>query len=530
LTRYAVILIVPVLLWALVVLALREPLRNWISGDEYYDRSALIEWLEESRGTRETLPEMLLAHEQVARQVLNLPPAPKDGFDPYLAQREEALARLAVRREEIREHLQTIGLPPTKMYTGQLPLFPTFYFLEVTFDDPALGPSIVWDSELPRHRTQYQQLDHEIVPGATVHVGYQLHAYNKRQHTEQEHKERFWLLSVLAVGSTVIGMGWMGFVHHREREREKQRQAARQQAADAERRREDTERKLLEQRLATQAAEQRALELKSQLYASIGIMAGSYAHNIKNLLVRPNDLLNRCLEDEGLNADQSHMLQEVRETLGTVTERLQQILRTVRRDPSRSEPTSLDLGALLLDVDRTWKELARDKWKLDVTVTVDESKGGLWVRGDPSHLQQAVENLLFNARDATFEMRKHLRDAARSAGKLDSRARQQALIDAAAWKGAVVLRAWREGSQVLLEVRDNGIGMTEEVRRRCVEPHFSTKRDNALYEGHNTGMGLGLSFVVTVLEHHGAELEIETAPHQGATFRAHFHAAEPENG
>ena len=35
----------------------------------------------------------------------------------------------------------------------------------------------------------------------------------------------------------------------------------------------------------------RALELKSQLYASIGIMAGSYAHNIKNLLVRPNDLL-----------------------------------------------------------------------------------------------------------------------------------------------------------------------------------------------------------------------------------------------
>ena len=36
-----------------------------------------------------------------------------------------------------------------------------------------------------------------------------------------------------------------------------------------------------------------ALEMKSQLYASIGIMAGSYAHNIKNLLVRPNDLLAR---------------------------------------------------------------------------------------------------------------------------------------------------------------------------------------------------------------------------------------------
>ena len=65
---------------------------------------------------------------------------------------------------------------------------------------------------------------------------------------------------------------------------------------------------MLEQRLATQAAEQQALELKSQVYASIGIMAGSYAHNIKNLLVRPNDLLSRCLEADGLSHDQERML------------------------------------------------------------------------------------------------------------------------------------------------------------------------------------------------------------------------------
>ena len=115
---------------------------------------------------------------------------------------------------------------------------------------------------------------------------------------------------------------------------------------------------LLEQRLATQAAEQRALELKSQLYASIGIMAGSYAHNIKNLLVRPNDLLSRCLEADGLSDDQEAMLHEVRETLGTVTERLQQILRTVRRDPNRTEQTRLDLNAVVRDLERTWRDLA----------------------------------------------------------------------------------------------------------------------------------------------------------------------------
>ena len=41
------------------------------------------------------------------------------------------------------------------------------------------------------------------------------------------------------------------------------------------------------------------------------------------------------------------MLHEVQPTLGTVTERLQQILRTVRRDPSKAEVTPLDLNALV---------------------------------------------------------------------------------------------------------------------------------------------------------------------------------------
>ena len=80
------------------------------------------------------------------------------------------------------------------------------------------------------------------------------------------------------------------------------------------------------------------------MFANIGIMAGSYAHNIKNLLVRPNDLLGRCLENPSLPDEQEQMLREVRQTLGTVTERLQQILQTVRRDPSQSEMVRLELN------------------------------------------------------------------------------------------------------------------------------------------------------------------------------------------
>jgi two-component system, cell cycle sensor histidine kinase and response regulator CckA len=190
------------------------------------------------------------------------------------------------------------------------------------------------------------------------------------------------------------------------------------------------------------------------------------------------------------------------------------------------------------DIARTWTDLARDKWKLDVSLDLDTASGPLLIQGDPSHLQQAAENLLFNARDATFEMRNHLRAKARGqgaeggnrelgAGSRESEGVRQALITAAGWRGAVVLRTLRMGEKAVLEVRDNGIGMTEEVRRRCTETHFSTKRDNALYEGAAAGMGLGLSFVVAILENHGAALEIESTPSVETSFRASFPIVPP---
>jgi len=537
--RYVRGLAAPVLLWSLFVGLLVNTLWSRLRGGEAYDQAALREWVEESRVFRETLPEMVRNYLQAAGQENPSPDVLSD------------------QAEAIQQQLKSLG-DPTKMYQGQLPLFPAIYRLELEFRtgaDPPLPP-IIWESRIPRPRytSQVRRLDHPILgPGddrAVLHCEYQFHAYNKRQRDEQAANQRLRWVSAIAVVATALAFLWMYLVQGKERERERQRLQAQQQIdqaerlrveeelrrQEAERRHEDAERKLLEQRLATQAAERQALELKSQLYASIGIMAGSYAHNIKNLLVRPSDLLRRCLEGDGLSTDQDYMLREVRQTLGTVTERLQQILQTVRRDPSRSELTRLDLNAVVRDIQRTWQDLAQEKWKM--TLAAEVSTEPLWISGDVSHLQQAVENLVFNARDATFEMRSQLREQARrsgieargsrieaqgqSAGVPPAEGVRRALIAAAAWKGTTILRTRRHDDRAILEVQDNGIGMTEEVRRQCTQTHFSTKRDNAIYEGNTTGMGLGLSFVAVILEHHGAELEIESAPLQGALFRASF--------
>src|SRR5439155_19578650 len=128
-------------------------------------------------------------------------------------------------------------------------------------------------------------------------------------------------------------------------------------------------------------------------------------------------------------------------TRGTVTDRLQQILRTIRGDPSRSELARLDLNDVARDIARTWQDLAREKWKLDLALDLETSAGPLWIQGDPSHLQQAVENLLFNARDATFEMRNYLRTEARGPKseirnpKSEDEAARQARSAAVGWRG-----------------------------------------------------------------------------------------------
>jgi two-component system, cell cycle sensor histidine kinase and response regulator CckA len=531
LARFAWTILAPVLLCGCAYLLLRVPLEWWLRGEEIYDEEAIKEWVRESRVGVKTLPELLRELLQAAEQthaVLTRPGGENANPGPYEA-----------KRTEVQEILKAMGAPPTKVYKDQLPLFPLIYRMEVMFD-PNLKDrfdrrlrfdSIVWDSDIPRHEGQARRLSSYSLPGeegVVVRVEYNLHAYLQRQYKERVEADRWLQVYGGLFFLATLGVIWIYLNQRRERERERQRRLAEQKVHEAERKRLEEELLRQEAERKHEEAERVNLELKSQMFANISITAGSYAHNIKNLLVRPNDLLRRCLEESPGKADEARMLAEVKQTLGTVTERLQQILQTVRRDPSKAERVQIDLNYLARAIHQTWTEMARDKWKL--VIELDLAPAPVWIEGDLSHLEQVLENLLFNARDATFEMRNHLREQARKepAAATDA-ARRQALIAAAGWKGQVTIRTRREDGQAVLEVQDNGIGMAEEVRRRCTEAYFSTKR-SALYAGMSAGMGVGLSFVTVILEHHQAKLEIVSQPFQGALFRLRFPAAHPSEG
>src|SRR5450759_2892088 len=83
-------------------------------------------------------------------------------------------------------------------------------------------------------------------------------------------------------------------------------------------------------------------------------------------------------------------------------------------------------------------------------------------------------------------------------------------LDAMPNGGDLTLTIERDANRngfVNLEVKDTGVGMTAEVRKRCLEPFFTTKG------ARGTGLGLATSYGI-VNRHHG-EIQIESEPGQG---------------
>ncbi len=88
----------------------------------------------------------------------------------------------------------------------------------------------------------------------------------------------------------------------------------------------------------------------------------------------------------------------------------------------------------------------------------------------------------------------------------------QAMIDGDTAIPTFRLKAYHDGSNVCIEIADNGPGMTEEIKRRVFEPFFTTKP-----EGRGTGLGLSVSYFI-IKENHGGDLLVESEPGSGTRF------------
>jgi signal transduction histidine kinase len=79
-------------------------------------------------------------------------------------------------------------------------------------------------------------------------------------------------------------------------------------------------------------------------------------------------------------------------------------------------------------------------------------------------------------------------------------------------RGVITIRTGREGEQVWIEIADTGAGIPKEIQSRIFDPFFTTKPI-----GSGTGLGLSLSY--GIIQKHNGQIEVQSEPGQGTTFR-----------
>jgi signal transduction histidine kinase/DNA-binding response OmpR family regulator len=240
-----------------------------------------------------------------------------------------------------------------------------------------------------------------------------------------------------------------------------------------------TEHKALEEQLA-----------QAQKMEAVGQLTGGVAHDFNNLLTivmgNADMLIRRCEMDSPMLLK----LQAIRQAAERGQALNRQLLAFARRDRLRSEVTNVD--TLIADFLPLMAQAVGEA----VTVTAEAAGEDLRVEVDPAHLETALLNLAVNARDAMPE-----------GGQLTIRTSRVS--------GRGLARAKSKADFAVIEVRDTGCGMAEDVAKHVFEPFFTTKEVGK-------GSGLGLAQVYGFMQQSGGEVRVQSRKGQGATFQLYL--------
>ena len=230
--------------------------------------------------------------------------------------------------------------------------------------------------------------------------------------------------------------------------------------------------------------------MQQERLRALGQMAGGIAHDINNAL-SPAALYAQTLLDR-----ESSLGSDARDKLTVIQRAIDDVGRTVARMRMFYRPgeldlelTRTDLNALLTQVVELtrarWHDMPQERGSV-IQLQTDLTPGLPAIMGAEHEIRDALTNLVFNA------------------------------VDAMPHGGTLILRTVATARGILLEVRDTGAGMSEEVRTRCLEPFFTTKGER--------GTGLGLAMVYGMIQRHDGELEIDSEVGRGTTVRLRFPA------
>jgi signal transduction histidine kinase/ActR/RegA family two-component response regulator len=233
----------------------------------------------------------------------------------------------------------------------------------------------------------------------------------------------------------------------------------------------------------------------------LGQMASAITHDINNLLTPVFAYLELSLSDPTLSPETANYLktaQKASEQIAQIVQRMREFYRDTPLERSPIDVSELIQNAIRLTEPR-WKTMPQSSG-IVITVRTAVEENLPLVEGSQAQLTRALVNIIVNA------------------------------VEAMPRGGAITIRAYRTATPpdlssgavpgpefVVIEVRDEGVGMSAETLHRASEPFFTTKE--------KTGSGLGLAIVRATAERHGGRLEIESEPGRGTVIRMVLPAA-----
>ena len=236
---------------------------------------------------------------------------------------------------------------------------------------------------------------------------------------------------------------------------------------------------------------------------TLGTLAAGIAHDFNNVLAVVVMQLELAALRARDDAEMTQLLHDLGRSLGGAKDLVKQLVAFSRRGSATTSLESFEFRPWLADVWPTLRLLVPDPLALRLESPESSSP---WLRADEQALQQALTNLVQNARDVLLP-------------------RGHGLITVA-WEvvedgGQVVASAGRLARTrcLWLRVCDDGPGIPAELEHRIFEPFFTTKGER--------GTGLGLAMVKETVHRHGGVLWVTSKAGQGATFHLLLPIATP---
>jgi len=229
---------------------------------------------------------------------------------------------------------------------------------------------------------------------------------------------------------------------------------------------------------------------------AVGQLAGGVAHDFNNLLTAIRgftDLLARSLDADDTRRKDIAEILKATERAASLT---RQLLAFSKRQVLRTE--QLSVNGIVEDMTKIIRRLLGERVRVETALDPR-----IWtIRADAGQLEQVLLNLALNARDA-MPKGGTLRISTRNA-EVGPVTAPDAILPA--------------GRYVVLELRDSGVGMSDETRARIFEPFFTTKDPNGR-------SGLGLATVYGIVAQSGGHVSVASRLGEGTTFTIHLPVA-----